>query len=300
MPFAELLSQKDPIISDKIRELFSSDFIEALLLEVKETSDIERRQLLKIRLDLQKTQNIEKLTKLENDLKTVELNINSLSNLLNQHPEAPQIEQAKQAVNESMKLASVFANEKDYETHRGIRYQKIKEHYQKQIYPEYNAVLLRTNQFLKQKEAEMVDRLFSILSVILNDENIRTFWRRQVANSPVTDGSKVNNFSVPRGIYKARLELNKLNEDGSNKLEVLKWACLRMLERLSENDNEKPTTALYSAIGNFLNGNYLAITEDKLNRLITILEQEMFGSLSKSLEVLDFSKKQSVSIISSL
>lgn len=277
--------------SDEIRQFFSSDYIEAVGLEMCEISSEQRMELVKLRFDFQKEQNIEKLDRLKKNLDKVNLKIQDLKQLLNQSISHPsQVENAKQAVNESMKFASVFAQEKEYETHRGAFYLAIKEQYQKQIYPAYNAALLEANQVLSQSEAKMIDQLYRILDGALNDDNIRTFWSRQVGGKmSAIDASKVNNFSVPRGIYNARIELNKLNEEGSNKAEVVRMACLRMQERLDENDKEKPTAALYLAIDNLLNENGLALTAEKLSDLMLVLVHEMFGSVSKSIKELDFS-----------
>ncbi len=287
MSLGELLSHRLMITSEEIRELFSPEYINELAHESQSKTVKE--------LESVKQQNIEKLNKLEHELTTVQSNIQILLKWLTESDsDAAQIENAKQAVNESMKFASIFAQEKEYDTHRGTRYLAIKEHYQKHIYPAYNEALLQANQFLKQAEERQIDQLYAILKVVLSDENIKRFWCRQVGGkTSVIDGSKINDLPVPRGVYKAWIELNKLNEDGSNKREAVKLACLRMQERLGENDNEKPTTALYLAIDNLLNDKKLVLTEDKLLYLIEVLENEMFESVSKSIEKLEFSTKPS-------
>lgn len=297
--------------SGEIKALFSPEYIEMLNAEINEiTSDVnatnyatceKRLELVKLRLLLQQEQNDAKLKNLDQSLHDVKLKIQILSEenqALAQLLAAPntgsmedvvaqreKVEQAKQAVNHGMKFASVFAEEKEYETHRGTRYLEIKSQYGK-IYPAYNDALMSANQFLSQAlQVELVNQVWMILRVVLNDTNMDKVWKNLVANTSPLDGSivKINGsyIPVPRGICNAWKELKNLKEDGSNKAEIVKKACSEMQKRLNKdgNDKKKPTNELYRVASGFLNGNELELTEAKLESLKDLLTKPMFGTL---------------------
>lgn len=146
----------------------------------------------------------------------------------------------------------------------------------------------RLKQQKKAKEAELLERFLMALRVPLGDTNM--FKWEVVGTMSFIDGAtvKINGreLKIPRGICKARNELNELKNN--NQAEVAKNICLRMRERLNKEgeDPEKPTTAIYSAVSSFLVKNDLEITEDKLEYLIeTMLKLKLQGMESLTLSV---------------
>jgi len=144
------------------------------------------------------------------------------------------------------------------------------------------------------KEEELLNQLLEILKIVFSDENI-PFWNKQVSIPggirAYMDGARLKYSSigaspvwlaVPRGIYGARIELDKLDNYLSNKTEIVKNVCLKIKARLDEYvvyGRQKPTTELYPMISNFLEDGKLVVTETKLDYLRFVIEQEMFENL---------------------
>lgn len=291
-----------------IEELFSPAYIEQFHHEMYEVAantenGAKNIEAMQNKLLLQQTLNAKRLQDLAENLETAKLKIkilevenNNLDQLISNSDQGiaeqcEKVESAKETVKESIKFASVFAEENEYETYRGNQYLRIKAKYIEQIFPLYNNALMQANQYLdKVKHAELVEQLLDILQEVLNDANMLAFWRMQVtltqrfidASSVKIDGKF---YPVPRGIFLARQELDKLklicNPD---KVEIAKQACLEMRKRLGndkkcENKKKKATTEFYTAVCDCLVGNTLIVTEEKLLKLKTLLKDAIFESL---------------------
>jgi len=126
----------------------------------------------------------------------------------------------------------------------------------------------------ESKSPDLLDELHQLLQIILADATVEKFWCKVTSSfwAPKVKIGKTN-YPVPTGILLAREKL-KLS---TNKWDAAKNICLIMRGRMT--NPPRRTTPLYSAVSDFLEQDNLVITQNKLDALRALIQEEMSDKL---------------------
>ncbi len=135
----------------------------------------------------------------------------------------------------------------------------------------------------ESKKMPLIDQLFELLQAALMDAAIENKWGKPVWLAfwnLYTIQVRGVCYLVPRGIYQARMALNKLEEEkpSPTKTDIVQKICAHL------RDEGKDQIAFYGAATQFLEGENLVIDEEKIAALRQIIKKEMSIHLQGNLD----------------